>query len=120
MLQNEVQQSSLALQTGKLLAASVASLVCLGPVRHNRSRRRENVLEQSEANPGCEPDMHLTMLLAGLLACASICCQYFLDSCTISSWVIPGKKKEQTGLSYPSSTNRREGGRVCRSSHTVA
>lgn len=37
----------------------------------------------------------LTMLLAGLLACASICCQYFFDSCTISSWVIPGNKRRQ-------------------------
>lgn len=78
------------------------------------------MLEQPEANPGCEPEMHLTMLLAGLLACASICCQYFLDSCTISSWVIPGNKKEEMGLSYPSLTDRRERGRVCSSSHTVA
>lgn len=51
----------------------------------------------------------LTTLLAGLLACASICCQYFLDSCTISSWVIPGNKKG-TELSYTPLAKRREGG----------
>ena len=53
----------------------------------------------------------LTKLLLAFPACASICCQYFLDSWTMSSWVMPGEGGADTASLELSEEKGREG--VC-------
>lgn len=97
-------------ESSQLSSTSIACLVCLdlsGTIVGEKERKGWNHWEQN-LSPAPRWTL-LTTLLVGLLACASICCQYFLDSCTISSWVIPGNKRK-TELSNTPLAKRREGG----------